>query len=136
MVWLHYAVHGHPLPQSIEWLAHQPFQYFVMSKGGTVATAHSIPVNRGDEIVLYAKFLVDNYDRLPARMVFAHAHDQSWHQRVRVSCVVCVSCVCRVCVVCRVSCVMCRVCVCACVRVCVCRVSCVVCRVSCAHWCM
>jgi hypothetical protein len=121
-VWLHYAVHRHPLPQSIEWLAHQPFQYFVMSKGGTVATAHSIPVNRGDEIVLYAKFLVDNYDRLPARMVFAHAHDQSWHQRVRV-------CVC--------ACV--RVCVCACVRVCVCacvRVSCVVCRVSCAHWCM
>jgi hypothetical protein len=32
----------------------------------------------------YAKFIIDHYDNLPGRMIFAHAHDKSWHQRVRV----------------------------------------------------
>ena len=74
-----------PGPQTIEWLVDQPFQYFVMSKGGSEETAHTIPQNRGDEIVLYAKFIVDNYDALPRRIIFAHAHERSWHQRVRCS---------------------------------------------------
>ena len=49
-----------------------------------VSLSHcSIPNNTGDEIVLYAKFIVDHFDSLPSRMIFGHAHEKSWHQRVR-----------------------------------------------------
>ena len=47
-----------------------------------VSVRRSIPNNTGDEIVLYAKFIVDHFDSLPSRMIFAHAHETSWHQRV------------------------------------------------------
>ena len=48
-----------------------------------VSVRRSIPNNTGDEIVLYAKFIVDHFDSLPSRMIFGHAHEKSWHQRVR-----------------------------------------------------
>lgn len=40
------------------------------------------PQGAGDEARAYLKFIVDNYDRLPDRMVFAHLHQFSWHHVV------------------------------------------------------
>eukprot|EP00208_Stichococcus_sp_RCC1054_P007351 CAMPEP_0206146888 /NCGR_PEP_ID=MMETSP1473-20131121/31713_1 /ASSEMBLY_ACC=CAM_ASM_001109 /TAXON_ID=1461547 /ORGANISM="Stichococcus sp, Strain RCC1054" /LENGTH=351 /DNA_ID=CAMNT_0053543609 /DNA_START=378 /DNA_END=1433 /DNA_ORIENTATION=- len=37
------------------------------------------PPGVGDETRAYLKFIVDNYDRLPDRVVFAHAHRTAWH---------------------------------------------------------
>ncbi len=39
--------------EAINWLNDQPFQYFLLWKGGDVPTEHSIPQNVGDEIILY-----------------------------------------------------------------------------------
>ena len=58
---------------------------FVICVDGPARVGGSIPVNTGDEIVLYAKFIVDNYDHLPSRMIFGHGHERAWHQRVRCS---------------------------------------------------
>jgi hypothetical protein len=38
--------------EAINWLNDQPFQYFLLWKGGDAPTAHSIPQNVGDEIIL------------------------------------------------------------------------------------
>ena len=55
----------------------------LQTKSGDKETLHNFPHNVGDEIVLYAKFIIEHYDHLPSRIIFGHAHERSWHQRVR-----------------------------------------------------
>jgi hypothetical protein len=38
-----------------------------------------IPMNKGDEAMVYLSYLIDNYDALPDLMVFMHAGRTSWH---------------------------------------------------------
>ncbi|KAI0012124.1 hypothetical protein F4779DRAFT_102892 [Xylariaceae sp. FL0662B] len=41
--------------------------------------AHTTPLNKGNEAMVYLTYLIDHYDSLPEIMVFMHAHRQSWH---------------------------------------------------------
>ena len=68
-----------------EWLyTRQPFDYFIVTKCCIQLgwTPHTLPVNRGTEGSSYFKFIVDNYDRLPKRMIFLHAHEWAHHSQV------------------------------------------------------
>ena len=39
-----------------------------------------IPVNRGNEVSSYLKYIVDYYEVLPEFTLFLHGHDTDWHQ--------------------------------------------------------
>ncbi|TVY39884.1 hypothetical protein LOCC1_G006110 [Lachnellula occidentalis] len=41
----------------------------------------SVPVNKGNEAMVYLTYIIDNYDSLPDVMFFHHDHAQAWHQR-------------------------------------------------------
>jgi hypothetical protein len=45
------------------------------------ATYH-VPVNKGNEAMVYLTFLIDRYDNLPDVMIFMHAGRTSWHNNV------------------------------------------------------
>ena len=70
-----------------DWLyTRQPFDYFIVTKCCHQLgwTPHTLPINRGTEGSSYFKFIVENYDRLPRRMIFLHAHEWAHHSSVSV----------------------------------------------------
>jgi hypothetical protein len=110
---------------STSWYKQQPFPYVLEPLDDSVA---STSFTRG-KAAAYLWFIVDNYDRLPNRIVFTHTNSLSTavSQVRRVWCVVCGVW----CVVCGVWCVVCGV-WCG-----VCGVWCVVCGVwGCGVWCV
>ncbi|CAF1031709.1 unnamed protein product [Didymodactylos carnosus] len=40
---------------------------------------HNIPINKGKEIMVYLKYIIDYYDRLPGVVAFIHGHRFAWH---------------------------------------------------------
>ncbi|KAL1841940.1 hypothetical protein VTK73DRAFT_3355 [Phialemonium thermophilum] len=40
----------------------------------------TVPVNKGNEAMVYLTYIVDHYDALPDVVFFHHAHRTSWHQ--------------------------------------------------------
>jgi len=63
----------------LNWLQQQPFPFVVMTKGAPAGTPNNLEINRGREVPSYAQFIVEHYDNLPKKMVFAHGHETSWH---------------------------------------------------------
>lgn len=43
---------------------------------------HTVPVNKGNEAMVYLTYLIDHYDFLPDLMVFMHAGRTSWHNNI------------------------------------------------------
>jgi hypothetical protein len=39
-----------------------------------------VPVNRGNEAMVYLTYMIDNYENLPDVMFFHHDHEHAWHQ--------------------------------------------------------
>ena len=74
------------LPEDVAWLPLQPYRSVVMSKGNRGAGKYHIAEDKGNEASLYLRFLIMHYDDLPAHMFFMHAHNGSWHLRVRAPC--------------------------------------------------
>jgi uncharacterized protein DUF3431 len=46
------------------------------------SAVHHVPVNKGNEAMVYLSFLIDRYDTLPDLMVFMHAGRSSWHNNI------------------------------------------------------
>jgi hypothetical protein len=40
----------------------------------------TIPINRGNEAMVYLTYIIDNYQSLPDVMFFHHDHEHAWHQ--------------------------------------------------------
>jgi len=51
---------------------------FIYSK--TNKNHHFYPINKGQEVNLYLKYIIDNYKNLPEKTLFLHAHENSYHQ--------------------------------------------------------
>jgi len=51
---------------------------YVYSTTNTQYNYYSI--NKGHEANLYLKFIIDNYNNLPSKILFLHDHQTSWHQ--------------------------------------------------------
>ncbi|TVY85527.1 hypothetical protein LSUE1_G000375 [Lachnellula suecica] len=43
--------------------------------------ALTVPVNKGNEAMVYLSYIIDNYDSLPDVVFFHHDHSQAWHQQ-------------------------------------------------------
>jgi hypothetical protein len=43
---------------------------------------NSVPINKGNEAMIYVTYLIDHYDSLPDLMVFMHVGRTSWHNNV------------------------------------------------------
>ncbi|TVY22193.1 hypothetical protein LHYA1_G008996 [Lachnellula hyalina] len=41
----------------------------------------TVPVNKGNEAMVYLTYIIDNYDTLPDIIFFHHDHAQTWHQQ-------------------------------------------------------
>lgn len=41
----------------------------------------TVPVNKGNEAMVYLTYIIDNYDTLPDIIFFHHHHTQAWHQQ-------------------------------------------------------
>ena len=65
------------------WLSEQPYDYVIMTKAQPAGTPNNLPENRGYDAPSYMQFIVEHYDHLPERMVFAHGHRAGWHYPVR-----------------------------------------------------
>lgn len=72
--------------ESVAWVKHQPHPYVVMKQGqrGVSSTAakanipiqaHSLPSNHGGPAASYMQFILENYQKLPAIMIFTPAVD-------------------------------------------------------------
>jgi Protein of unknown function (DUF3431) len=46
------------------------------------SAVYRVPVNKGNEAMVYLSFLIDRYDTLPDLMVFMHAGRSSWHNNI------------------------------------------------------
>lgn len=40
----------------------------------------TVPINKGNEAMVYLTYIIDHYDHLPDVMFFHHDHNQAWHQ--------------------------------------------------------
>lgn len=71
------------LKDSLHWLNEQPYRYVVMEKGLPEGTPNNLPLNRGLDSASYVQFILEHWERLPARMIFLHGHVQSEISGVR-----------------------------------------------------
>lgn len=62
-----------PALQSSHWT---PYVYVTDNPNAELA----VPMNKGNEAMVYLTWIIDHYDALPDVMFFHHDHDQAWHQ--------------------------------------------------------
>jgi hypothetical protein len=43
----------------------------------------TVPVNKGNEAMVYLTYIIDNYETLPEVVFFHHDHQKAWHQEMR-----------------------------------------------------
>ncbi|KAI1880123.1 hypothetical protein JX265_001744 [Neoarthrinium moseri] len=64
------------------WLARVPLDWsiyhYLTDKPKTPTL--SVPVNRGNEAMVYLTYIIDHYETLPDVVFFHHDHYQAWHQ--------------------------------------------------------
>jgi hypothetical protein len=65
------------------WLTRVPldwsiFRYVADAK----SSALSVPVNKGNEAMVYLTYIIDHYDALPDVVLFHHDHYKAWHQNL------------------------------------------------------
>jgi hypothetical protein len=74
------VVATHPGGEDVQWTSRQPFPVVVMTKKAELGSVeHNVPFNKAQEAECYLKFILDHYEDLPARMIFSHNHERSWH---------------------------------------------------------
>jgi hypothetical protein len=62
-----------PSPKNSPWTQH----IYVVDDPSASLT---VPVNKGNEAMVYLTFIIDHYHDLPDVMFFHHDHSQAWHQ--------------------------------------------------------
>ena len=66
--------------EDTSWVSQQPYPYVIMTKDKSLGDVRdNVMMNKGQEADCYIKFILDNYDDLPPRMIFMQAHQVSWH---------------------------------------------------------
>lgn len=55
-------------------------QLYITDAVSTGPSQLTVPVNKGNEAMVYLTYIIDNYDFLPDVMFFHHHHEQAWHQ--------------------------------------------------------
>ena len=66
--------------EDTSWLPQQPHPYVVITKDKSLGNVrHNVMINKGQEGDNYIKFILDNYDDLPPRMIFVQPHLEAWH---------------------------------------------------------
>lgn len=65
-----------------DWLSQVPVDWVVHKYVADAPTSPelSVPVNKGNEAMVYLTYIIDHYDRLPDIVFFHHAHFKAWHQ--------------------------------------------------------
>ncbi|RDW73708.1 hypothetical protein BP5796_07150 [Coleophoma crateriformis] len=53
---------------------------YITDGNPTALQPHTVPLNKGNEAMVYLTYIIDNYDNLPDVMFFHHHHSQAWHQ--------------------------------------------------------
>lgn len=70
--------------EDLNWLRSSPFPVVLIDKEGSDPSCFEpswvIP-NRGCEITVYFKYIIENYDDLPDHVAFIHGHETQYHQR-------------------------------------------------------
>jgi hypothetical protein len=71
-------------PTETAWIKQVPrewkvFQY-VADKPASKELA--VPINKGNEAMVYLTYIIDHYDHLPDVVFFHHSHAQAWHQEM------------------------------------------------------
>ena len=70
--------------ENLDWLKKSKYPVVLIDKMGAdpswLEPRHIIPVNKGKEVSVYLKFIIENYDNLPDFTAFIHGHETSVHQ--------------------------------------------------------
>ncbi|KAK3937144.1 hypothetical protein QBC46DRAFT_461048 [Diplogelasinospora grovesii] len=71
-------------PSSTSWLKNVPRAWTVYSyiTDAPTSPALSVPVNKGNEAMVYLTYITTHYDSLPDVIFFHHAHSKGWHQEL------------------------------------------------------
>jgi hypothetical protein len=70
--------------EELGWLKESPFPVVVIDKEGSAPSCFEptwIIPNKGCEITVYFKYIIENYDTLPDHVAFIHGHETQYHQR-------------------------------------------------------
>jgi hypothetical protein len=62
------------------WLNDIQVPFIIASKTVVDPRILHVPVNRGNEVSSYLRYIIELYDHLPIRTLFLHGHDADWHQ--------------------------------------------------------
>lgn len=68
--------------ENLEWVNNINFdgEIVIYSKTINNNDGRFIPVNKSQEVPMYLKYIIDNYDSLPNKTLFLHGHSDSPHQ--------------------------------------------------------
>ena len=71
--------------EDLNWLQFQKHRAVIYEKRPPlnleqISGAHGVPRNVAGEASAFLKFIIDQYDNLPRRMVFLHSHRRAYHQ--------------------------------------------------------
>lgn len=69
--------------EDLDWLKQSKWPVVLIDKEGAdpswLTPQHVIP-NKGREVSVYLKYIIENYDNLPDNIAFIHGHETAWHQ--------------------------------------------------------
>ena len=70
--------------EDLNWLKKSPYPVVIIDKDGSAPSdfvpAYVIP-NKGCEITVYFKYIIEKYDDLPDHVAFIHGHETQYHQK-------------------------------------------------------
>jgi hypothetical protein len=58
---------------------------YAASHSNTTEIPFRTPANKGTEAMTYLTYIIQNYDRLPDKMLFIHGHVDAWHQPIPIA---------------------------------------------------
>lgn len=68
--------------REVSWIRQVPRDWKVFNYVTDAPTSAdlAVPMNKGNEAMVYLTYIVDHYDRLPDVVFFHHSHLKAWHQ--------------------------------------------------------
>lgn len=69
-------------PSQSSWISQVPSDWSIYNYVADAPTSAdlTVPINKGNEAMVYLTYIIDHYDRLPDVVFFRHGHSQAWHQ--------------------------------------------------------
>ena len=66
--------------ENLDWCTSLQNEYNIVIYSKTDRKYNFIDINKGQEVAMYIKYFIDNYNNLPDKILFLHGHQMAYHQ--------------------------------------------------------